>query len=645
MTRRPSSGAGASRTSSRRTSRSRLPRRRRASISASAPAEVERPVRLEDVELRAAADRAAGLARGDLPGGSVRARRSRLRQVVPRRRAGLPRAVRRTRPTSWRTRPTRPRWSAVLAWCEEAGAAAIPFGGGTSVVGGVEPPADRPSVTIDLQGARSRARGRRSVARGAHPGGRDRARAGGAAARARADAAPLPAVVRVLDAGRLDRHAGRRPLRDAPHPHRRLRRVGPRAHAARLVGEPAAARLRRGAEPRPHADRLRGHPRRDHRGMDAGAGRAALQGVGRRSCSTRSRPARGAVRALAQSGLHPSNCRLLDPGEAALTGAAPGGEALLVLGFESADHALGPWMAPRARAVRGPRRDAAASRPAGSGRASARGESEGAWRDAFLQAPYLRDTLVAAGILAETFETAITWDRFDESRRERARARRARRSCGDGRRDLPAHARLPRRRRAVLHGARARAPRLRSSSSGTSSRPPRPRRSWRRAARSPTTTRSAATTGPGTTASARSRSPRRCAPPRRAVDPAGILNPGVLIDPLTAMRGRQARELARADRVLPGPVAAAPAAAVAGRPARQRVRDRRRRRRRARRHRAARAGLDAPARARARPGGPELEHVRLLVCTHAHSDHYGLAGADHRRSRRPSSGCTRTTST
>ncbi len=28
---------------------------------------------------------------------------------------------------------------AVLAWCAEAGAAAIPYGGGTSVVGGVEP--------------------------------------------------------------------------------------------------------------------------------------------------------------------------------------------------------------------------------------------------------------------------------------------------------------------------------------------------------------------------------------------------------------------------------------------------------------------------------------------------------------------------
>ena len=39
----------------------------------------------------------------------------------------------------------------VLAWCEEANAAAIPFGGGTSVVGGVEPPADRPAVSIDLK--------------------------------------------------------------------------------------------------------------------------------------------------------------------------------------------------------------------------------------------------------------------------------------------------------------------------------------------------------------------------------------------------------------------------------------------------------------------------------------------------------------
>jgi alkyldihydroxyacetonephosphate synthase len=38
----------------------------------------------------------------------------------------------------------------------------------------------------------------------------------------------------------------------------------------------------------------------------------------------------------------------------------------------------------------------------------------GAWRGAFLLAPYLRDTFVACGVLSETFETAITWDRFEE---------------------------------------------------------------------------------------------------------------------------------------------------------------------------------------------------------------------------------------
>jgi alkyldihydroxyacetonephosphate synthase len=36
------------------------------------------------------------------------------------------------------------------------------------------------------------------------------------------------------------------------------------------------------------------------------------------------------------------------------------------------------------------------------------------WRSAFLLAPYLRDTFVACGVLSETFETAITWDRFQE---------------------------------------------------------------------------------------------------------------------------------------------------------------------------------------------------------------------------------------
>ena len=117
-----------------------------------------------------------------------------------------------------------------------------------------------------------------------------------------------------------------------------------------------------------------------------------------------------AVRALSQSGLYPTNCRLIDPGEAAMTGAGDGSHALLVLGFESADHDVEPWMS---RALE------CCSDHGGSWerRASAGGGDRdaavGSWREAFLRAPYLRDTLIAIGILSETFETAITWDRFE----------------------------------------------------------------------------------------------------------------------------------------------------------------------------------------------------------------------------------------
>lgn len=46
--------------------------------------------------------------------------------------------------------------------------------------------------------------------------------------------------------------------------------------------------------------------------------------------------------------------------------------------------------------------------------AGCRGEAGGAWRSAFLRAPYLREQLVLLGVIVETFETAVTWDRLDE---------------------------------------------------------------------------------------------------------------------------------------------------------------------------------------------------------------------------------------
>ena len=66
---------------------------------------------------------------------------------------------------------------AVLSWCEAEGAAVVPFGGGTSVVGGIEGRlGERPGRRSRPAAARPGARGRRDLAGGADPGGGDRAR-------------------------------------------------------------------------------------------------------------------------------------------------------------------------------------------------------------------------------------------------------------------------------------------------------------------------------------------------------------------------------------------------------------------------------------------------------------------------------------
>jgi len=127
------------------------------------------------------------------------------------------------------------------------------------------------------------------------------------------------------------------------------------------------------------------------------------------------------VRALSQSGLNPSNCRLLDPAEVAWTGVGDGRSPTLVLGFESADHELRPSMARALELVRdfgGEYDSAAVERSMQVTSSGAEGEhrkgAAGAWRDAFIRMPYWRDPMVGAGAILDTFETAITWDRFNE---------------------------------------------------------------------------------------------------------------------------------------------------------------------------------------------------------------------------------------
>ncbi len=192
------------------------------------------------------------------------------------------------------------------------------------------------------------------------------------------------------------------------------------------------------------------------------------------------------VRAISQSGLHPSNCRLLDAGEAALTMAGDGSHALLVLGFESADH---PVQEAMARALhlcaehggavperRGPSAGASGAGGSGgdassrassggggsSGAGAGDGDAVGAWRAAFLGAPYVRDALVAMGVLAETFETAITWDRFAAFHERVSAATReaAHEVCGEGARVFCRFTHVyPDGAGALFHRARPRAPR------------------------------------------------------------------------------------------------------------------------------------------------------------------------------------------
>jgi alkyldihydroxyacetonephosphate synthase len=112
-----------------------------------------------------------------------------------------------------------------------------------------------------------------------------------------------------------------------------------------------------------------------------------------------------AARELAQSGLNPSNCRLLDHEEALLSESGDGSHSILVLGFESGDHELEPWIS-RALEICASHR----------GELPRQGTNDAAavWRATFLRGPHIRDAMVQLGLVHETFETAVTWDRFWE---------------------------------------------------------------------------------------------------------------------------------------------------------------------------------------------------------------------------------------
>ncbi len=303
----------------------------------------------------------------------------------------------------------------VLEWCDKERIAATPYGGGSSVVGGVEPPADgdwRGSVSIDLT--------------------------------------RLDRVLEVDRASRAARVQGGvlgPSLEDQLRPHNYTLRHYPQSFEFSTLGGWIATRSGgHFATLYTHIDDFVESVRvltptgivESRRLPGSGAGpspdRMFIGSEGILGIITEAwmrlqdRPkfragasvafpdfiaGANAVRAVAQAGLYPANCRLLDPGEAANAGANQGEAAVLVLAFESADHELEPWMK-RALEICA---DLGGKIPEGAGRTRTDAEAThegaaGAWREAFIKAPYLRNSLAAMGIVNDTFETAITWDRF-----------------------------------------------------------------------------------------------------------------------------------------------------------------------------------------------------------------------------------------
>ncbi|MCL4434578.1 MAG: FAD-binding oxidoreductase [Actinobacteria bacterium] len=158
-----------------------------------------------------------------------------------------------------------------------------------------------------------------------------------------------------------------------------------------------------------------------------------------------------ALRVLVQSGLQPSNCRVVDPTEALINEAGDGSHTMMMVAFESAHYPVNAWAqladecimdyggmpdkdgewifadtssTSERRSGDSPANDSYSNRSMqgkdGTGKHYAgyrqydRENAAATWRSSFIRAPYVRDALVRKGTMLETFETATTWDRFPE---------------------------------------------------------------------------------------------------------------------------------------------------------------------------------------------------------------------------------------
>jgi alkyldihydroxyacetonephosphate synthase len=322
----------------------------------------------------------------------------------------------------------------LLDWCSDAGAVAVPYGGGTGVAGGVEVTAGERYagvVTIDL-------RGLDEVLEVDHTSRAARIQAGANGPRLQEQLKEHDFRLRHFPGSfEFSTLGGWIATRSGGHYATIYTHIDDLVESVRAVTPTGAIESRRlpGSGAGPSPDRLL-------------MGSEGILGVITEAWVRVQEPPKfklsagvsfdeftngvAAVRALSQSGLYPSNCRLLDPELAALYGAAGDkGGAVLVLGFESAHHPVDHWMDLALECCR----DHGGEGELRSERESKSADSDESWRAGFLREPYVRDLLVSAGVIAETFETSITWDRFDEfhSAVISATTDAVRSICGEGR--------------------------------------------------------------------------------------------------------------------------------------------------------------------------------------------------------------------
>jgi len=122
-----------------------------------------------------------------------------------------------------------------------------------------------------------------------------------------------------------------------------------------------------------------------------------------------------AIRQITQAGLYPANCRYLDEQDAQFYGAGDGKHSVLLLGFESADHSVDVWLERSLEICQDFGGDIVQKADSKSNALdTSRSGAQGNWRAQFRYLPRLMHTRAAMGIVSFTFETAYTWDKFEE---------------------------------------------------------------------------------------------------------------------------------------------------------------------------------------------------------------------------------------